>query len=411
VTNLLILAGLVLAVVAIGWLISRIQREEEDRTRSVLRWVAVAGLLATLVWLFFGLGRVYGQGSSGSLFADFGTVLFLVGAIALCSIFLGILWAPQFGSWLAHPIVSLFDGGNQELEPQPLYAAALAHRKRGRYTEAIAEIHRQLAAFPGDYTGTLLLAEIQAAHQKDFNGAIQILEQWIAEWGAQSHRVPAALNQIAEWHLHGRQDPESARAALQRVLELFPGTDASHLASQRLAHLASTETLEDRVHPHRIHIGQYPDRVGLMLDPPQPPAPEEPAALANQCLRQLEQFPDDNETRERLARIYAEDLHHLELARQEWEWLVAQPKAPDREVVRWLNLLAHCELHHGGDLDRARAALQRIVARFPKSAAAEQARQRIALLALELRAKQKSQTFRLGSSKNPDATPGADVSA
>jgi twitching motility protein PilT len=84
-----------------------------------------------LVWLFLKLGRVYGKGSSGSLFADFGTVLFLVGAIALCSIFLGILWAPQFGSWLAHPIVSLFDGGTQQLEPQPLYAVAQAHMQTG----------------------------------------------------------------------------------------------------------------------------------------------------------------------------------------------------------------------------------------------------------------------------------------
>lgn len=407
-TNLLILAGLGLAVVAIGWFVSRIQREGQDRTRSVLRWVAAAGLLAILIWLFVTLGRT---GSTGSLFADFGTVLFLVGAIALCSIFLGILWAPQFGSWLAHPIVSLFDGGTQQLEPQPLYAVAEAHRKRGRYAEAIAEVQRQLAAFPGDYTGNLLLADIQAAQQKDFAGAIQILEQWILEWGAQSHRVPAALNQIAEWHIHGRQDPESARAALQRVLDRFPGTDAAHLASQRLAHLASSETLEDRVHPHRLKIGQYPDRVGLLLDPPQPPPPEDPAALASQCLRQLAQFPNDNETRERLARIYAEDLQHLELARQEWEWLLAQPHAPDRDVVRWLNLLAQCELQHDGNLDRARAALQRIVSRFPKSAAAEQARQRIALLALELRAKQKSQTFRLGSSENPGATPGPTAGA
>lgn len=408
--TLLILSLLILAVLGIGWMTSRLQREDADRTRSVMRWLGSIALLATLVWLFLKLGRVYDKGSSGSLFADFGTVLFLVGAIALCSIFLGILWAPQFGSWLAHPIVSLFDGGNQQLEPQPLYSVAQAHCKRGRYPEAIAEIHRQLTAFPGDYTGTLLLADIQAARQKDFDGAIQILEQWITDWGAQSNRVPAALNQIAEWQLEGRQDPDSARAALERVLQLFPGTEAAHLASQRIAHLASSETLADRVNPHRIHIGDFPTRVGLMLEPLPPPSPEDPATTATHCLRQLEQYPDDNETRERLARLYAEELNHIALARQEMEWLLAQPKAPDREIVRWLNLLAHFELHNAGNLEAARAALQRIVVRFPKSAAAEQARQRIALLALELRGKQKSQTFRLGSSENRNAPPGADVS-
>jgi hypothetical protein len=136
-----------------------------------------------------------------------------------------------------------------------------------------------------------------------------------------------------------------------------------------------------------------------MLEPLKPPPPEKPVDLASACLRKLEEHPDDNETRERLARIYAEDLGQLELARQELEWLIGQPRAPGREVTRWLNLLAHFELHNGGTLDAARVALQRIEERFPKSAAAEQARHRIALLALELRGKEKSQTFRLGSEK------------
>jgi outer membrane protein assembly factor BamD (BamD/ComL family) len=197
--------------------------------------------------------------------------------------------------------------------------------------------------------------------------------------------------------MHGRQDPDLARAALERVLQLFPDSEAAHLASQRLAHIASSATLDDRVNPHRLQIGHYPDRVGLLLDPPKAPAPESPTVLAAQCLRQLEQYPDDNETRERLARLYAEEFNQIHLARQEMEWLLAQPKAPDREIARWLNLLAHFELDNAGNLDAARAALQRIIARSPKSAAAQQAQQRIALLALELRGKQKSQTFRLGS--------------
>ena len=92
--NLLILLLLVLAVFAAGWIISRVQREEAERTRLVLRWLAALGLLAVLALLFVKLGRAGG----GGFFADFFTVLFLVGAIALCSIFLGILWAPQFGS-------------------------------------------------------------------------------------------------------------------------------------------------------------------------------------------------------------------------------------------------------------------------------------------------------------------------
>jgi hypothetical protein len=148
-----------------------------------------------------------------------------------------------------------------------------------------------------------------------------------------------------------------------------------------------------------------------MLEPLKPALPESPADMASACLRTLEKYPEDNEARERLARIYAEDLGQLELARQEMEWLIGQPRAPGREVVRWLNLLAHFELHNGGSLEAARAVLRQIEERFPKSAAAEQARHRIALLALELRGKEKSQTFRLGSSEKQGTDGDPDVSA
>jgi tetratricopeptide (TPR) repeat protein len=405
---LLILFLLSVGVLTFGWIISRVQREEAGRTRTALRWLLSAALLTGLILL---LVKLAGLDSSGSLFADFGVVLFLVGAIAICAIFLGLLFAPQLGSWMARPIISLFDGGSQELERQPMYAIALAHRKRGRYPRAIAEIQKQLAAFPGDYPGTLMLAEIQIESQRDVSSAIQILEDWIVQFGQQSDRVPSALHQIADWHLGGRSDPGSARHALERIQQLHPDSEAAHIARRRLAHLASTETLSDRADPHRIRIEQYPERVGLMTEPLRPPPPQDPAALAAAYLSQLEQFPDDNETRENLARLYAEQFKNLALARVEFEWLLAQSRAPERQIVRWLNLLAHVELQTSGDLDAARATLERIVDRFPKSAAAQQARQRIALLALELRGKQKSQTFRLGSAENPTPDSRTETSA
>ncbi len=394
-STLIILFLLVLAVLALGWVVCQAQKEGADRTRRLLRWLLSVGLLVVVVLLMRKLGRLNDNG----MFANFFVVLFLVGVIALCAIVFGLLWAPQFGSWVARPIMSLFEGGSQEIEPRPLYAIAQAHRKRGRYPEAIAEIQRQLRGFPGDFDGTLLLAEIEAERGQDITVAIGILENWIPEWGQHSNRVPAALSQIADWHLLCH-DPDAAKAALERIVELFPDSEAAHVARQRLSHLASGETLADRANPHRIQMGQYPARVGLMLDPPKPPPPQDPSALAADYVRQLEQFPDDNETRENLARLYAEEFHHPALARQELEWLLAQPKAPQRQIVHWLNLLAHLELDTVGDISAARAALERIVTRFPKSAAAQQARQRIGLLALELRGKQKSRTFRLGSSDN-----------
>jgi hypothetical protein len=39
--------------------------------------------------------------------------------IAVCGILLGILWAPSIGAFLAGPLVGLFDGGGQEIQPEP----------------------------------------------------------------------------------------------------------------------------------------------------------------------------------------------------------------------------------------------------------------------------------------------------
>jgi len=51
----------------------------------------------------------------------------------------------------------------------------------------------------------------------------------------------------------------------------------------------------------------------------------------------------------------------------------------------------------GGDAALARQTFQRIIDTFPKSAAAENARNRIAYLNLQLKPQQKSQVVKLGS--------------
>src|SRR5690348_18087515 len=59
----------------------------------------------------------------------------------------------------------------------------------------------------------------------------------------------------------------------------------------------------------------------------------------------LEQHPLDTEAREKLAVIYADHYHRLDMATDELEQLIQQPNQPSRLVVRWLNLLARSEEH------------------------------------------------------------------
>jgi len=52
-----------------------------------------------------------------------------------------------------------------------MYSIAQAKRNRGHYTEAVAEIRKQLAKFPGDFDGQLMLAAIEAENLNDLEGA------------------------------------------------------------------------------------------------------------------------------------------------------------------------------------------------------------------------------------------------
>src|SRR5207302_965597 len=195
----------------------------------------------------------------------------------------------------------LYDGGDVQVTPAPFYSIAEAKRKQGKYAEAVAEIRKQLARFPGDFAGTLMLAGIQAENLNDLPGAQMTIER-------------------------------------------------------------------------------------LLNEPDQPPA---------NLVKHLEQHPQDGEARERLALIYAEHYHRVDLAVDQLEELLAQPNLPAKQAVHWLNLLADLRVRRAGDVAAAREALQRVVDLFPGSAAAENAKHRMAHLQLELRSGKSSQVVKL----------------
>jgi hypothetical protein len=85
------------------------------------------------------------------------------------------------------------------------------------------------------------------------------------------------------------------------------------------------------------------------------------------------------------------------LAADQLEQLIQQPNQPAKNIVRWLNLLADLQIRGGLDYESIRATLQRIIDRAPNLAAAQNARQRIELLKLELKGKQKNESVKMGT--------------
>jgi len=127
------------------------------------------------------------------------------------------------------------------------------------------------------------------------------------------------------------------------------------------------------------------------------PAEADPARLALEYVKHLQEHPLDTEAREKLAIIYADHFGRLELAADQLGQLIEQPNQPVKLVAQWLNLLADLQLRHGADYNTVRQTLEQIVEQYPNLAAAEIARHRLGRLKLEWKAKETSQAVKLGS--------------
>ena len=96
--------------------------------------------------------------------------------------------------------------------------------------------------------------------------------------------------------------------------------------------------------------------------------------------KQLARFPNDYEGICLLAAIQAEDLKDLPGAEMTLNHFCDSPEAPPRQVAAAFTQLADWHLKLAQDADSARAALEKIIAKFPDTELALAAAQRIAHL-------------------------------
>jgi len=371
---------LAIGLALVSWLIVHTIRNAEDPPRMVVKWVLTLPLVTLILLSLKLLGPL----------APF--------LIVLCGVVLSFMWTPHLIPFLISPLTSAFDGGNIPPDPAPLYSIARSKQKQGRYLEAVADVRHQLERFPTDVEGHLFLAQILAEDLKDLAGAELTIQRFCAQPGHAPKNLVFALNSLADWHLKLGQDRESAQRALEKIIELLPDTEFSLGAAQRIAHLAGTDQL---LAPHEQKKFAVPEGVrnlGLLQPRNQPkPAAVDPGQLAAQYVKHLEQHPLDTEAREKLAVLYVDHYHRLDLATAELEQLIVEPNQPDKLVVHWLNLLADLQIRSGAPYETVRETLQRIIDRHPDLAAAEMARHRLSLLRLELKASEKTGAVKLGA--------------
>ena len=384
--------GLIFGIV--GWVHSRRSKKGEDSekisAKLLLSIVLVAGEVLGV--------RFLSRYLSGNMAADFGMSLLIMCPLVAGGIVLSILWTPQISALLSRPLTGLFDGGNEPPESKPGYSIAITKRKQGKALEAIMEIRKQLARFPNDMEGVMLLAGIQAEDMKDLPSAEITLNHLCSQPGVPPPQVAAALNQLADGQLKLAQDTDAARTALESIVQRFPDTELAQMAAQRIAHLAGTgKVLAAAQDRQPLAVPEGVKNIGLLATQAHlRPAEPDPKQLAAEYVKHLEQHPLDAEIREKLAILYADNYQRLDLAAAELEQLIAAPKQPVKQVAHWLNLLADLQLRHGADYATVHRTLERIVERFPDWAVAELARSRLNRLPLEFKAHGRSQTVKLG---------------
>jgi outer membrane protein assembly factor BamD (BamD/ComL family) len=384
VVGLLMLLG---ALAGILWFIWWTIKRSDDPAKMVFKWS-----LTLLILGLFGLAVFKEVGfSAGGAFI----VPFICVAIGIV---MSVTWAPHLGAWLAKPLTSMFDGGETELEPQPLYSSAIAKRKAGKYREALYAVQKELEKFPNDLTGQMMIAEIEAEDMKDLTAAKLAVDRICNQQVHPPNSIAYALNTLADWQLKYHQDPDAARETLERVQQMLPGTEYANLAAQRIAHLGGVEMQLAAHEPRTIHMNVGDQDVGLLGDTSHLKHKEiDPAALAASYVQQLTNHPLDNEVREKLALLYAEHYQRPDLAAMELEQLVQQPHQPAGKVVRWLNLLADIHVRFGQNEEGARAALNRIIERYPNLSHAQVAEQRLGRIRLEIKGQQKNESVKLGA--------------
>jgi tetratricopeptide (TPR) repeat protein len=370
-----------------GWVFWRALKRSDEPGRLIFKWIVTIPVIACYVWVIIPMFRNGGWDAIGGL----------VLAVVFGNIMV-ITWRNSIIDIVANPIASLYTGGDEPPEPKPCYSVALAKRMRREFLEAVMAIREQLAHFPNDMEGVMLLAAIQAEDLKDLPAAEMTLSHFCDRPAAPPKQVAAAMNQLADWHIRLAQDFDSARAALEKIVARFPDTELSLQVAQRIAHLGGTEKqLLASFDRQPMAVPEGIKSVGLLKSSEHlRPAEMDPAQLADVYVKHLEQHPLDMEVREKLAVIYANHYQRLDLATLELNQLIEQPNQPTKHVAHWLNLLADLQIRLGADYETVRPTLEKIVERFPDLYVAEMARTRLGRLKLELKGQKETPGVKLG---------------
>tara|TARA_B100001971_G_C18181914_1_gene533269 strand:- start:110 stop:1132 length:1023 start_codon:yes stop_codon:yes gene_type:complete len=316
-----------------GYMYVQITREKNNEHDPVGPFLFKVGLSIILLLI------LAGTLSMGEL----GALLSLVPGVLL-----GLLWVGPVMNYLGGGAINSLMGGGQRLEAKPLYSMAEAKWRQGKPQLAIELIDDELVKFPCDFEGQMLKAQIQMESLHDFPSAEGTLLCIASQHQYEPGQVARALNQLADWQKK-KGDVDAMKGTLAGLRDRYPNTGIEFSCAQRLA------------------------RLGFSIDSNDP---RDASEIVSECLKQLEEHPLDNHTREQLARVYFGRYGKPDLAWEEMNKLFENRFQQPRDISRWLNLMADWHLKKDNP-DGARQCLKQITARYPNLPCSEAAQERL----------------------------------
>jgi hypothetical protein len=276
---------------------------------------------------------------------------------------------------MVHFTIDLAEKGS----PRPSYSKAIGKLKFGKYSDAEWEVISQLEKSENDFEGWMILAELYAKQYRNMEDAARVVLEVCKSPETQPFQISMACHKLADWQLEVEENPAGARAALELLGRLAPGTHFARMAEQRLRQIPrSVEEFDESRKPKVIRLPVL--REEAEEGPRVSAGPRsEAAAEANRLSEKLTENPNDIEARQKLAVVLAEKLGKVELAVEQLRLLIELPDPEPEAKAKWLARIASWEFHRDKDSEKFCAALREIIRDYPRTSQAFAAQRRLNL--------------------------------
>ena len=364
--------------------------QDKFEQKPLYKWIFYffVGLIG-ITPIIYGFLKLSQGGSWGQI------LVLLIFLFIPCAAFLAIFFTPfLIEKTIASPIGQLFTGNPNVVEDKPIFGSVISSRNQGDYRHALELVEVQLEKYPFDFDGLMLKAAIQAEDYNDLDSAIVTLNIILNDKDNIRYNLPIVYNKLADWQLNIFNSTDCARKSLEKIKEIYPGTKAAQLASQRISSMHFyNESINEmtEINDTYCEIVEESSRTenekGLVDIPKAKKIDKinENKKLLSACLRRVKEHPESIINREDLARYYFDHSKEWSMAIQQYEQLINMLGSTSSQQVEWLNKIVDIQLKSGASLEEMTLTLNRVIDIDPESAASNRAKSRIMHLPLEIR--------------------------